>query len=96
MIRTPLPRTPSTIGRWWPKPNGERAVSPVWHFRTDFLFPPELGSMVYVPEGEFMMGVTRSMPVLSALASNLPLHAVWLSAFWLDKHEITNLEYRAA
>jgi formylglycine-generating enzyme required for sulfatase activity len=77
------------------KPDGRRAASPVWHFQTDYFpFPPELGSMVYVPEGEFMMGCDPLHAGFDCFGEQLPLHAVWLSAFWLDKYEVTNLEYR--
>ncbi len=76
------------------KPDGQRSLSPVWHFRTDYFpDPPELGSMVFVPEGEFQMGCDPLASGFTCFPEQMPLHAVYLDAFWMDKHEITNGEY---
>lgn len=44
--------------------------------------------MVYVPAGEFRMGSTDGD------ADEQPLHTVHLDAFWIDKYEVTNAQYR--
>lgn len=48
--------------------------------------------MVYVPEGEFIMGSDESDPL--ADEDEKPLHRVYLDAFWIDKTEITNDQYQ--
>jgi formylglycine-generating enzyme required for sulfatase activity/tetratricopeptide (TPR) repeat protein len=47
--------------------------------------------MVYVPEGEFLMGSIEGDP--SAYSNEFPQHVVYLDAFWLDKTEVTNAQY---
>lgn len=44
----------------------------------------KLGAMIYVPEGEFMMGDDHGNPDES------PAHKVNLSAYWMDKFEVTH------
>ena len=48
-----------------------------------------LAEMVEVPAGEFLMGTDY----LKADAQNKPQHKVYLDAFKIDKHEVTNAEY---
>src|SRR3990172_4947777 len=43
---------------------------------------------VYVPEGIFMMGSNRNPQT-----KEYPEHAVHLTAFWMDKFEVTNAMY---
>jgi len=43
--------------------------------------------MVFVPAGEFLMGSDRGRP------NEAPLHKVYLPAFYIDRHEVTNREY---
>jgi formylglycine-generating enzyme required for sulfatase activity len=40
--------------------------------------------MMYVPEGEFLMGSDTGEP------DQQPVHAVYLDAFWIDRTEVTN------
>jgi sulfatase modifying factor 1 len=40
--------------------------------------------MMYVPEGEFLMGSNDGGP------NEQPVHAVYLDAFWIDRTEVTN------
>ena len=59
---------------------------------------PELGStmvspvdgmtMVFVPEGDFVMGSAPSDP--NARDDELPQHTVFLSDYWIDQTEVTN------
>jgi len=43
--------------------------------------------MVYVPEGEFMMGSNEGA------VNERPQHTVYLDAFWIDKTEVTNVMF---
>jgi eukaryotic-like serine/threonine-protein kinase len=45
--------------------------------------------MMYVPEGEFMMGANDD----DSFDDEVPFHAVYLSAFWMDKYEVNNEQY---
>ena len=58
------------------------------------LFPPSVHSqpkppfgMVYIPEGYFQMGTS------SGKSDQKPMHFVYTSAYFIDKHEISNAEY---
>ena len=44
--------------------------------------------MVYVPEGEFLMGSADPDP--DAGSDEKPQHTVYLDAYWIDKTEVTN------
>jgi len=46
--------------------------------------------MVYVPAGNFLMGNDRN----DAYSHESPLHKVYLDAYWIDKYEVTNAQYR--
>jgi sulfatase modifying factor 1 len=52
--------------------------------------PPQ--GMVLIPAGAFQMGDTFS----EGNTSERPVHAVYLDAFYIDAHEVTNQEYAAA
>jgi formylglycine-generating enzyme required for sulfatase activity len=45
--------------------------------------------MMYVPEGEFMMGANDE----DSYDDEVPYHPVYLSAFWMDKFEVTTEQY---
>ncbi len=47
--------------------------------------------MVYVPEGDFLMGSADSDA--QANVDEKPQHTVFLNAYWIDKHEVTNAQY---
>lgn len=49
--------------------------------------PPE--DMILIPAGEFIMGTDSE----GANADQKPAHTVYLDAFYIDKHEVTNAEY---
>jgi formylglycine-generating enzyme required for sulfatase activity len=46
--------------------------------------------MVYVPAGEFLMGSAEG----EGDPDEHPQHAVFLDAFWIDRTEVTNAQYR--
>jgi formylglycine-generating enzyme required for sulfatase activity len=52
--------------------------------------PADDMEMVYVPEGEFTMG----SPEGEGDDQEHPQHVVYLDAFWIDKTEVTNSQYR--
>lgn len=52
--------------------------------------PADTAMMVYVPEGDFLMGSEDS----DASSSEAPEHQVWLDAFWIYQTEVTNGQYR--
>jgi eukaryotic-like serine/threonine-protein kinase len=48
--------------------------------------------MVFIPAGEFLMGAADDDPF--ANIDEKPRHAVFLDAFWIDKYEVTNAQYK--
>jgi formylglycine-generating enzyme required for sulfatase activity len=54
--------------------------------------PADGAVMVYVPAGEFLMGSTDADP--DAAPHEKPQHTVYLDAFWIDRTEVTNAQYR--
>lgn len=50
--------------------------------------PIESEGMMYIPSGEFLMGSETGE------TNELPVHKVYLDAYWIDKYEVTNAAYK--
>ncbi len=48
---------------------------------------------VYVPAGEFLMGSTEADS--AATTDEKPQHKTYLDAFWIDRNEVTNVQFAA-
>lgn len=73
---------------------GLRMIGPVWSFTTDdgTIIP---GQMVYIPAGTFQMGCNPNKNgVFGCPDDELPQHNVYLDAYYMDKYEVTNEQYR--
>ena len=49
--------------------------------------------MVLIPAGEFRMG-SNDAETRSDEKDEIPIHSVYIDAFYMDKYEVTNAEYR--
>jgi formylglycine-generating enzyme required for sulfatase activity len=75
-------------------PLGLELSGPVWSFTTDdgTIIP---GKMVFIPAGTFLMGCNANKSGdFGCPEDELPLHSVYLDAYYIDKYEVTNGQYR--
>ena len=49
--------------------------------------------MVYVAAGEFIMGSDPDVDPMTDPLDELPQHKVFLDAYFIDKHEVSNADY---
>ncbi len=73
--------------------NGHVDLFEVAQFQRDFTGPldPPPGT-VFIPRGEYLMGDHDD----DGLAAALPVHAVYVDPFFIDRNEVTNLLYTEA
>jgi formylglycine-generating enzyme required for sulfatase activity len=55
---------------------------------------PEIAGMVYVPEGQFVMGSTLDDLIDMASQDEFPQRTIWLDGYYIDVHEVTNAQYK--
>jgi iron(II)-dependent oxidoreductase len=55
---------------------------------------PEISGMVFVPAGEFVMGSTLDDLKKKGEQDEYPQRKVWVDAFYIDMHEVTNAQYK--
>lgn len=56
--------------------------------------PSDLGAMISIPAGEFQMGCNEEVEVQCSTGFDVPYHTVTLSAYKIDKYEVTVGEYQ--
>jgi eukaryotic-like serine/threonine-protein kinase len=61
--------------------------TPLFNVGSSWTRPSDGMVMVYVPEGDFIMGSDIGNP------DEQPVHTVYLDAFWIDRTEVTYAEY---
>jgi len=73
----------------WQRPAGDFRKQPAASQPAQSNQPaPQVGEMVLIPAGEFAMGATDGPP------HEQPVHTVKISAFWMDKTEVTVAQFR--
>ncbi len=93
-----LPPTPIPVTSPTPIPY----VLPTLGVGSAFVSENDGMTLVYVPEGQFLMGTSEEQKQillshdvpLEAIILEMPQHTVELDAFWIDKTEITNAQFR--
>ena len=63
-------------------------ITPVYEIGSTMVSSKDGMVLVYVPEGEFLMGSENGE------GDEDPEHTVYLDAFWIDSTEVTNAQYR--
>jgi formylglycine-generating enzyme required for sulfatase activity len=55
---------------------------------------PEINGMVYIPPGEFTMGSSMQQLRRQAQVDEFPQRRVFVDGFYMDKFEVTNIQYK--
>lgn len=55
---------------------------------------PEVSGMIYIPPGDFLMGSTVEDLKKQADIDEFPQHSVFVDGFYIDKYEVTNIQYK--
>ncbi|MBX7221838.1 MAG: SUMF1/EgtB/PvdO family nonheme iron enzyme [Blastocatellia bacterium] len=88
VIRNSSPSNPSLTGKKGLSGEWKKAPQPAY---PTIVVPPEIlvpKDMAYVPAGYFQMGSSAGLP------NERPPHLVFLDAFFIDKTEVTNAQFR--
>jgi formylglycine-generating enzyme required for sulfatase activity len=81
-----------TMGMPTGTPNDDGSAAAI--VRQDSSRAPEINDMIYIPAGNFWMGSTNEDLHHSAEVDEFPQHQVWVDAFYIDIHEVTNIQYK--
>ena len=73
---------------FYPAMKGGKAVKVTVQIPIVFKLEPTDAKMMYINAGEFQMGSEEGH------ADERPIHAVYLDAFYMDKYEVTNAQYK--
>ena len=79
--------TPSSTATKTPAPTATEAVLRIGSTR---IRPMDGMEQVYVPAGDFIMGSDDS----DAYSDEKPVRTIYLDAYWIDKYEVTNGQYK--
>ncbi|MGV8025596.1 MAG: SUMF1/EgtB/PvdO family nonheme iron enzyme [Anaerolineaceae bacterium] len=63
-------------------------ATPALGIGSTMLSPRDGMTMMYVPAGEFLMGSE------DGYSDEIPVHTVYLDAYWIDQTEVTNAQYQ--
>lgn len=58
-----------------------------------YIVPDDIGVMVEIPAGEFMRGCNEAVDDECALDAELPYRSIYISAFKIDKYEVTTAQF---